>query len=212
MKIRAGILLNLMAGIIFYISCNDPSDPLHPNPDPDPIDTTNSEPEDKLPFANVFYPQDTSKGVMYATKNNNPSKFVATCYCFSKLNQDTPTIYIGGVTSTDPWPRVYNYEIFGLGLYPLSDESFQIQPRYSGKYDLSYITVQHDTPESEYLLDTSYKKQLFQFTKIDTVNDRAEGKFNIQYRLFKIQDSVAAVNPPSIIRLANGRFWCKLQR
>ncbi|MBK7810349.1 MAG: hypothetical protein IPI50_03760 [Saprospiraceae bacterium] len=72
--------------------------------------------------------------------------------------------------------------------------------------------MQHDTEESEYRLDTSYHKQNFKFTSIDTINDRAQGEFNVQYKLYQIIDSARAANTPSVIRLANGRFWCKLQR
>jgi len=193
-------------------SCHKGTDINHPPPDPEPVDTTKKEPEDKLPYANVFYPKDTSKGAMYAIKNNHPRRFAATCNCYYYANENPTYIFVAGATSLDPWPRVYNYENFGLGLYLLNYNPQQIPVTYSDKYILKYRTVQHDTDESEYRLDTSYHKQFFRFTSIDTIHDRAEGEFNVQYKLYQIYDSIAAVNPPSVIRLANGRFWCKLKR
>ncbi len=204
----------LLIIIIHYSisSCHKGSDNTTPTPDPDPVDSTQKEPVDKLPYANVFYPKDTSRGAMYAIKNNHPRKFAATCNCYYYAKKNPAYIFVAGSTSLDPWPRVYNYEIFGLGPHPLNYDPQQIPITYSTNSILQYLTVQHDTPESEYRLDTSYHKQNFQFTSIDTIQDRAEGVFNVQYKLYQIIDSTGAANTPSVIRLANGRFWCKLQR
>ncbi|MBK7231144.1 MAG: hypothetical protein IPH93_02425 [Saprospiraceae bacterium] len=207
------LIFIIIVTVSLFSSCHEGTDVNQPLPDPDPVDSTQIEPQDKLPYANVFYPQDTSKGAMYAIKNNHPRRFAATCDCYYYAKEKPAYIFVAGSTSLDPWPRVYNYEIFGLGgPYPLNYDPQQIPTTYSDIYILKYITVQHDTEESEYRLDTSYHNQNFQFTSIDTIQDRAEGVFNVQYKLYQIIDSTGAANTPSVIRLANGRFWCKLQR
>ncbi|MBK9270977.1 MAG: hypothetical protein IPM48_05225 [Saprospiraceae bacterium] len=198
--------------ILFSIlSCQKGIDIPIPPSDPDPVDSTQKEPEENLPYANVFYPKDTSKGAMYAVKNNHPKKFVATCNCYFYPKEVPAKIYIGGSTSLDPWPRVYNYEIFTFGGYELNYNINQIPTVYYNNNKVVYRTLQHDTFESYYLLDTSYRRNVFRFIKLDTSLDIAEGEFNVQYKLDRLYDSTA-VNPPSVIRLANGRFWCKLQR